>query len=445
VTITVLTGDAAPTLRRLGRYLVAATLARTADAGAGVGLLLLCLARADRVDHPVVTGGLLTAALSAPHLVGPVLARRLDLAADGRRVLALACGGYAGGLAAAALLLGRAPLVVVALLVAGAGACGPLLTGGLSSRLGPVLDPVLDPGRLDQGRPAAPGPVAGPGRGSGPAPEQGPGPEPSPTVRGLRRRAEGFDVTTYGVAASLGPAAVATLATATSPLVALLALSGAALIAAGLTLTLPATRRIADGVEALRTREVLRLLATHGPLRRVVVATMVAAVSLGGLAVAAVVLAGRLQLGPSAGGVLAATYGVGNLVGSLLVTVVPGRTEPEVATTRWILVVAAGLLVGAAAPPYPVALVGFALAGIGTSPYVAATLRARSAYAPPAARAQVFVTVSAAKTAAGSAGAAVAGVVSAQSPRLLLLAAAAAIVLTSAGLGLERRRGARRA
>ncbi|MFT7874264.1 MFS transporter, partial [Amycolatopsis sp. A24] len=60
------------------RYLTAAVLVRGADSGASVGLLLLA---ADR-HQPAATGGLLVAALTAPHLAGPWLAVRLDRARD---------------------------------------------------------------------------------------------------------------------------------------------------------------------------------------------------------------------------------------------------------------------------------------------------------------------------------------------------------------------------
>src|SRR4051795_2004552 len=119
----------------LTRYLLAATLARGADGGAAVGLVLLATSGATGLSNGAAVGGLLAAALTAPHLLGPWVGRRLDRARDGRGVLAAACVVYGAALGAAAVLLGRValPLVVAAVVVAGA--CGPLLTGGLSSRL----------------------------------------------------------------------------------------------------------------------------------------------------------------------------------------------------------------------------------------------------------------------------------------------------------------------
>src|SRR4051794_21654004 len=112
-------GRAAP----LARYVAAATLARGADAGAIVGLVLLAV----DLPHGGAASGLLPAALTAPHLLGPWVARRLSLRP--------AFAAYGLAIGAAAVAIGRAPLAVAVALVALAGACGPLLTGGLSSRL----------------------------------------------------------------------------------------------------------------------------------------------------------------------------------------------------------------------------------------------------------------------------------------------------------------------
>src|SRR3954465_2531719 len=197
----------------LPRYLLAATLARGADGGAAVGLVLLATSPATGLRHGAAAGGLLAAALTAPHLPGPLGARELARARDGRGVLATACVAYGFALGGAALLLGRVPLVFVAAAVGGAGLGGPLLTGGLSSRLAGIA--------RDDGR------------------------------------AEGWDAVTYGLAGTLGPAVVAALAAgatppaaggpprgaapgaAARPLAAVLTRAGASVAAAGVTLTLP--------------------------------------------------------------------------------------------------------------------------------------------------------------------------------------------------------------
>ena len=190
----------APTHRGLVRYLSAAVLARGADAGAGIGLLLLCVDPATGLDRPVLVGSLLVTALTAPHVLGPLLARPLDRLRDTRRMLAARWPGTASCWRRRRSVLGRLPLLAVGLLVALAGACGPLLTGGLSSRLVSIVG----------------------------------------TEQQRRRRGEGWDAVSYGVSGSLGPAAVAALAAATSARWALIALACAAVAAAGVTLLLPA-------------------------------------------------------------------------------------------------------------------------------------------------------------------------------------------------------------
>src|SRR4051794_6905802 len=161
-------------VRPLARYLLAATLARGADGGAAVGLVLLATSPATGLHDGAAVGGLLAAALTAPHLLGPWVGRWLDQARDGRIVLAGACVLYGVALGAAALLLGQValPLVVAAVVVSGA--CGPLLTGGLSSRLAGIAGDST-------------------------------------------ARAEGWDAITYGLARALGPALGAPLAAGPPP------------------------------------------------------------------------------------------------------------------------------------------------------------------------------------------------------------------------------------
>ena len=137
--------------------------------------------------------------------------------------------------------------------------------------------------------------------------------------------------------------------------------------------------------------------------------TVLASFGTGGLAVIAAVLGSAT---------LMAAFGLGVLGGSLLVTAFPLRGEPErhdrVRRRR------AGVALGltAAAPTYPLTLAGFALAGLANGPFVTATFAARGRYAPPEARAQVFVSMAGLKVAAGSAGAAVAGAtIAAAGPR----------------------------
>ncbi len=382
------------------RYVVAATLARAADGGAGLGLVLLALAPSSGLGRPGVTGGLLVAGLSAPHVLGPFVARILDAAADGRRVLALGFTGYGIALGAAALLLGHAAIVVAGASVVFAGLCGPLLTGGLSSRLSGI---------------AAPDAAS-------------------------QRRAQGWDSVTYGLGGILGPAAVAGLAALAAPLTALLVLAGSAAVAAALTLSLPAEARVTDDRPAAMTvRAALASIVTHGPLRRVTYATLLTAIAMGSLSLLAVQLGNSLSAWSSAGAVLAAMFGIGNLVGSLGVTARPLRGEPERLSTRFTVALAVAYAACAAAPTYPLALAAFTLAGIVNAPFFTATLAARSDYAPPSARAQIFVSMAGLKVACSAIGAALAGVALGVGARTLLAAAAVLTLGAAIAMLVDRR------
>lgn len=84
------------------------------------------------------------------------------------------------------------------------------------------------------------------------------------------------------------------------------------------------------------------------------------------------------------------------------------------------------------------AAVGLVLLAM-TTPFFTATLAARSAYAPPQARAQVFVSMSALKVAAAALGTALAGALVGLGPRLLLLAGAAMVLAVVGAMVLDRR------
>lgn len=381
------------------RYLVTAALVRTAVGGAAVGLFSLTV-HADPTGGGTALGGLLAALLTAPYVAGPWLARMLDGARDGRVLLALSFVVFGVTLAASALLFGHTSDLVVAALIAVAGLCGPLVTGGLSSRLASI--------------------AGGNAR--------------------SERRAEGWDSATYGIGNTFGPAAVGAVGALAGPLAAVVALGAAAVLAAGCVLTLPASEaRAAGAVPALHVRETMRIIATVGQLRRVMVAMMLTALVAGGITVIATVLGGQLAAAADAGPVLAATYGLGYLAGSVVVGLAPPRGEPE--RVAMILVVASAVAVAgcALAPNYLVALGVFALAGAASATLFTATLAVRSVYSPPRARAQVYVSMGGVKMAVASAGTALAGVLMGFGPRTLLTVGAGVTVLALVIMLVDRR------
>ncbi len=368
------------------RYAFAATVARTADAGAAVGVVLLAAGGAGGVR----LGGLLAAALTAPHLLGGRIGRLVDRAHDPRRPLAAGCVGYAAALAAAtgALRLGLPVVGGGALVVAGA--CGPLLTGGFSSLTG----------------------------GLGGCPE----------------RARGIDTLTYGVSGVVGPAAVAGLAALTSPAASLLTVAGATLVAALGTRWLPPVR-VSQGAPSGGGRAVL---LTVRPLRRVTVTTVVSAAVGGMLAVLAVVLAAAVTGRPADGAWLLGAMGLGNLVGSAAMAVRPLTAEPVRATLVLTAALGVGYLLVALAPGYALLLGAFAVVGVLTAPWITASLATRERHAPPGRRAEVFAGMAGWKMAAASAGTALAGLLAAAPARTVVAVAAALVRGSALAMALDR-------
>jgi hypothetical protein len=121
----------------LARYVFAATLVRSADGGAVVAIVLL----AHACGMPGWLAGLLGASITAPHLLGPFIARRLDTARDGRKVIACSAVLHGVLLGAAALLLPVGWAIWPAMLLFVSGIFGPMLTGGISSRLPSIAGP----------------------------------------------------------------------------------------------------------------------------------------------------------------------------------------------------------------------------------------------------------------------------------------------------------------
>ncbi len=385
----------------LVRYLTAATLARSADSGAAVGFVLLAGTAGPQSGHrPALTGALLVTGLTAPHLLGPVLGRRLDRSNDGRRLIAAVCAGFGTLVALVALLFGRVPLILVVLLTVLAGLGGPLLTGGLSSRLGALV-------AADQH---------------------------------AQRRAQGLDSLSYGISGTAGPAAVAALSALVGARPAVVVLGATTLAAAALVLTLPYGEKEVQADQVLSVRSTLRLIARTGPLRRVMYTMAAAAFPNGAIAVLAVGLAGDLHVSAGTAGLLTAAFGLGYLAGSLTVIAWPLPGEPEKLVTITVSLVAAGFVLCALAPGYVWALVAFTVLGALNAPLFTATLASRAQYSPPEARAQVFVSMAALKVGAASAGTAAVGAAMGLGPRTLLLLGAALILTTAVITVLDRRR-----
>ncbi|MFG2710659.1 MFS transporter [Streptomyces goshikiensis] len=371
-----------------GRYLAAATSARFASEGMGMAVVLLALERTGSAAY----GAYVLTAWLAPHVLAAPLAGAAAARSRRPRLFHVAAlGGFTAAVAALAVLLGRAPAVVVLAVAVLGGSCGPMVTGGLSSLVAGLV----------------------------PA--------------GARRdRAYGWDASTYNAASVTAPAVVGLVAALASAAPAMAVLAASGVLAAALAASLPygppgpapapggPRAGLGAGLAALwRVRE----------LRAITSATTLAFVGIGSLTTTSVLLAGALG-SPGAGGVLMTAFALGALTGSLtlgrMTAVDPGRLA------RWGLAgTGAALAAAALSPSLAVTAALFAVAGVCDGPLLTATLRIRSEYAPEAVRTQVFTLGAGLKLTAASAGAALVGL-TADAPAQVLLGGIAALQLAAA-------------
>lgn len=382
--------------RGLVAYTAAAVTARSADAGAVVASVLAGTAAAGPA-----AGGLLAATLTVPHLIGPLAGRLIDRRRGPGPVLAAAFVWYAGFVVAAVALLPiSTPLAALALALAGC--AGPLVTGGLSSRLAGIVG---DRDRAEQG--------AGDLR---------------------HRRAQALDALTYGVGGTVGPAAVAAMAAALTPRGALAATAALLLLGAVPALFLPAA---APRLREAERGGVLRLLVVLPPLRRTTIATVGSACALAAAPVIAAALSAQRGAPASTAALLMSAYGAGGLIAALALIGRPLTGDPEHLVRIGVAVSGAALLFPLLALPFPAAGaavggVAFALVGAAGSALFAATLAARTEYSPPGGAARIFATVAGVKVGGSAVGVATAGLVAPLGPAPLILAAAATCALTLA-------------
>lgn len=384
-------------------YLATAFFARLADEGMTVAVALLAVQRAGSAAQ----GAFVLTAWMAPHVAAAPLVGALATRMRHPRLYYLgALSVFGAAIAALSLLVGRAPAPVILVVALAGGACGPVVSGGLSSLVAILL----------------------------PA--------------GARRdRAYALDAAVYNAASVAGPAAVSVGAVLAPPGTAMLLLGGAAVIGAALAAVLPygpahqASARPAPA-RALRHDLAAGLAAVWRirELRAITAATCLAFGGIGGLSTTAVLLAGH-RGHPGAGGALMTVFAIGALAGSLAVA----RWQPPLTDQRteqrrnqrtdqltdqrlvtWALCGTGLALAAAAIVPSPTACAAlFVLAGLCDGLLLTATLRLRAAYAPPHSRAQVFTLGAGLKFTAAACGATLIGAAAALPPPLLLLGTAA--------------------
>ncbi|MGW1377923.1 MFS transporter [Streptomyces sp. NPDC002446] len=368
-------------------YLATAFFARVAEEGMSVAVALLALQRAGSAAQ----GAFVLTAWMAPHVVAAPLVGALVTRARRPRLCYLgALLGFAAAIAALSVLVGRAPAPVTLAVALAGGACGPVVSGGLSSLIAALL------------------------------------PE------GARRdRAYALDAAVYSAASVAGPAAVSVVAALASPGAATMLLGGTAAIGAVMAAGLPygRARQAAAGpvpVTPLRADLAAGLTAVWRTreLRAITAGTCLAFGGLGGLTTTTVLLSGH-RGHPEAGGALMTAFAIGALLGSLAVA----RWRPPFPDQRLVTLAlcGTGLALGAAAlVPSPAAGAAlFVLAGVCDGPLLTATFRIRAGYAPPRTRAQVFTLGAGLKITAAACGATAVGAAAALPPPLLLLTIAA--------------------
>ena len=345
-------------------YLSAAVLARIADEGARVSLVLLAL----ETTGSAAIGGTMVAALLIPHVVAaPLVGVLVDRARQPRRVLASAMLIFAGSLFSAAALLGHAPLWLVYLLLLVGGCCGPALTGGLTSQLPALV-----------GKNKAP-------------------------------RAFGLDSLFYNVASMVGPAVAGVTAAAVSPAAAQYVLAASAAVSALGVASLPLPRRTLPSSSRPSFLSGVREIVRQPTLRTLTLTSSLGQVGPGGLAVVAAVLA-TSEHRPAGSGLLLTAVAAGAFIGSLLWTWRPIAVDHAPLVTA-ISMIGIGIPIAVAAfvPSLEAAAVLFGISGVFIGPFGSALFLSRTQYAAPAVRTQVFTIGAGLKVTASALGAALIG------------------------------------
>jgi len=368
-----------------------------------VALLLLA---ADRTGS-VAIGGTLVATLLVPHVVAaPLVGTLVDRSPRPEAVLAGAVALFAAGLAVPVVLLGNGPLWPSFLALAGAGCCGPAITGGLTSHLAALVGP------RQQGR------------------------------------AFGLDSLFYNLASMAGPAVVGLGAAALGSGPATVMLAAAAALGALGTAT--QRRPPVDQGRATTSRRSLlggaRAIVANPQLRALTLTTTLGQIGPGGLAVVATVLATSVHR-PAISGLLLSTSAVGSLLGSLLWTWRPLPAQRAPAVTAWTMIGAGAPLAAAAATDsLPLVTALFGLSGFFVGPFAAALFLARNLLAPESLRAQVFTLGAGLKVGASALGAGLLGLATHLPVSVgLVLVAASPMLAGTLGLLIDRRRRHRRA
>ena len=352
-----------PGLRAL---FTASTTARLANEAARVALVLLVL---DRTDSPALAGGLVAALTLTALVTGPVLGAWLDRTP--RRRLAFVANELLLGTALLGVLgvAGHGPSYLVVVLGGLAGLTLPVLTGGFTGLIAPLVPPEL------------------------------------------LRRAYGAESTSYNTAGVAGPALAGAVAawSATAAVLLCVGLSSVAL-ACVLRVPMPAPTASADGLGRTVAAGLLHLARTPA-LRSVTVATTLSFMGMGAFPVVFPALAVEVGAERAAAGALFSGFAIGALLGSLAMTARAPRTGPLRLALLGISALVVVFAAMAFAPSLLVALLLVLVAGVFEGPVLSSTLTVREQHSPSAMRTQVVTTAASIKFGAYALGSALGGAV----------------------------------
>ncbi|MEV4001310.1 MFS transporter [Actinomadura sp. NPDC049753] len=380
-------------------HLTSATMLRVSAEGVATALVLTVQARTGHA----ATAGYLQTAMTLPYVLsGPVIGNALDRVARPRRGAVALAACYVAATGLLLVLAGRSPLAL-ALVVAAVIGCTEPIVVALTSLLPRfvVADRLSRAYGLEASSYNLAG-IAGPGLAAGLAALAG-------------GQYAGTAVVAVGVLGLLtlpflpfpGPSASATAAAPGAAAVETAAGTGAVggRAAATDTETGAQARPPLAGVASVITGGLV-VLAEGRVLRALTVATTLAWMGFGGVAVTAVLLAEHIGAPPSAGGRLLVAMAVGSLIGSLASSrwLTPRHAEPVM--IAGLVAFGASLAALAAAPSMPWATAAFVAAGVAEGPVFAATLMLRQRESPPDRLGQVNTTAGSLKIGASAVGAA---------------------------------------
>ena len=379
----------------LGRYLLAAMLARLADEGVRVAFLLLALKQTGNA----ALGGFLVAALLIPHIIAaPIVGTLASRSRNRKRFFCSALVIFGTALAICTALVGRVAEPIVLMVALLAGTTGPLLMGGMTG----LLRDLLPADRIDEGY--------------------------------------RWDVVSYNIAGIGGPALAAGIAGLAGAEIAALTLAtfaGVAAIALG-TLPLPNGPELSQDAQPglwSAFRNGLGAFVRFPLLRAATTASCIAQIGAGATPIALALVANHFYSDTTTG-LLIALMAAGGLMSSLVNARYPlAPNRPGLVIVISFAVTAVLFTVMTATQSYFEILIAVVISiGIAGVPQANALFTIRDREAPEDLRSLIFTTGGSLKITSAAVGALIAGVI-ADAGSTVILAMIATLYLAASGVG----------